>query len=213
MIELNSVVVVLLLEALAGLFLLVFGYLLFSRKKVSGEEKAADELISKLEDTENFKTKKLGELISQSCNLEEEELAGVLFEISQTERELYKKIIQMLLTRDTDLLQGLDQYIDQLSAPYCKLLNNSSNDSGDTEKLELAENKIHQLMEENDRVAKQLKIAVSTMDEISAEYTRVFSGTQTELELENSSKKMFKIFHDAGQNIKYPAKDQEAKEL
>jgi len=57
------------------------------------------------------------------------------------------------------------------------------------------------LTEDNNRLAEQLTVAMSTMDEISDEYTRVFSGTQTELELENSSKKMFSIFQKAGQKI------------
>jgi hypothetical protein len=38
---------------------------------------------------------------------------------------------------------------------------------------------------------------MQTIDDITGEYTRVFSGNQSALELENSSKKMLQIFHDA----------------
>ncbi len=213
MIELNSIFVVLLVEALGGLTLLVFGFLLFSKKKSAGGVAAADELITKLEDTENSKVKKLGELITENCSIGQDEMEAVLGEITQSERELYKKIIQMFLNRDTEILQGIDQYIDKLSDPYCKLLSYSTADTADNEKLKVAENKIHRLVEESKRVAEQLSLAMNTMDEISAEYTRVFSGTQTELELENSRKTMFKIFHNAGRKIKDTFKDQEAKEI
>lgn len=213
MIELNSIFVVLLVEALGGLTLLVFGFLLFSKKKSAGGVAAADELITKLEDTENSKVKKLGELITENCSIGQDEMEAVLGEITQSERELYKKIIQMFLNRDTEILQGIDQYIDKLSDPYCKLLSYSTADTADNEKLKVAENKIHRLVEESKRVAEQLNLAMNTMDEISAEYTRVFSGTQTELELENSRKTMFKIFHNAGRKIKDTFKDQEAKEI
>nr|WP_305909126.1 hypothetical protein [Methylomarinum sp. Ch1-1]MDP4522014.1 hypothetical protein [Methylomarinum sp. Ch1-1] len=48
---------------------------------------------------------------------------------------------------------------------------------------------------------------MKTMDEISAEYTRVFSGKQSELELENSSKKMLRIFQEAENTIRSSVKE------
>ncbi len=205
MIELDSIIVILLAQASAVLALWLAGSLFFSRKKSMGEEAAAHELIDKLEDTEKIKIKKLGFMISENCAIGEDELKGVLDEIIHGERILYQNIIQMFLNKDITLLGEIDQYIDNISEPYCKILRHSSGRTEDTETLEAAENRIQQLMQNNKKLSEQLNMSLSTMDEISAEYTRVFSGTQTELELDNSRKKMLKVFHYAQQQVKNSA--------
>ena len=213
MIELNSVFVVLMAEALAGLVLLVLVFLLFSRKKNSGEQTAANKLIDKLEDTENVKAKELGNMIAENCNIAPDVVKGLLDEISASERVLYQQMIQMFLKKDIKLLKDMDQYIDNISDPYCKIIRHSLANVDESGALEAAEEKIERLMQQTERLGEQLTVAMNTMDEISAEYTRVFSGTQTELELENSSKNMFTIFHDAEQQIRDLFKDKEAEEL
>jgi hypothetical protein len=210
MIDLNSIVVILMAEALAALFLIILVFFLLSRKKSSGEQVAAHQLIDKLEGTKNFKTKKLGKMISDHCAIEQDELKELLREISHSERILYQNIIQVFLNKDTSLLKKIDQQIDGLSEPYCKILTRYSGNTAGVEKREVVENKISEQTQENMRLSEQLSAAMSTMDEISSEYTRVFSGTQTELELENSSKKMFTIFHEAEQRIRDSYKDTEA---
>ncbi len=213
MIELNSVFVVLMTEAFAGLILLTVGFLLFSRKKDLGEQTAAHKLIDKLEDNEYTKTKKLEDMITENCNIAPDEVKELLNEISSSERILYQQIIQMFLNRDVEMLNDMDQYIDGISEPYCKIIRYSSGNTEESNALEVAEDKIESLMQQAERLGEQLTVSMKTMDEISAEYTRVFSGTQTELELENSSKKMFSIFQDAEQRIKDSFKDKQAEEL
>jgi len=202
MIEFNSITMVLLVEAFAVLALWLIAFLIFSRKKSVNEETAAHELIDKLEDTEKIKIKKLGSMITESCHISENELNTILDEIIQGEKVLYQNIIQMFLNKDTTLLREIDQYIDNISEPYCKILRHSSESSTNSEELEAAENRIQQLMQNNKKLSEQLNMSLSTMDDISAEYTRVFSGTQTELELENSSKTMLNIFRSAQQQVK-----------
>ena len=213
MIELNSVFVVVMVEAFAGLILLLLGFLLFSSKTNSSEHTAANKLIDKLEDTENIKAKQLEEMIAENCNIEPDEIKGLLDEISSSERILYQQMIRMFLNRDVELLNDMDNYIDNISEPYCKIIRCSSNNVKESDVLNVSEDKIERLMKESERLGEQLTVAMNTMDDISSEYTRVFSGTQTELELENSSKKMFAIFHDAEQQIKNLFKDKDAGEL
>ena len=213
MIELNSVFVVLMAEALSGLILLLLGFLLFTRKQTLGEQTAANKLIDKLENTEDIKTKQLEDMIAENCNIEPDVVKGSLNEISSSERVLYQQMIKMFLNRDVELLNEMDQYIDNISEPYCKIIRHSSGNVEESGELEVAEDKIEKLMQEAARLGKQLTISLNTMDDVSAEYTRVFSGTQTELELENSSKKMIAIFHDAEQQIKDLFKDNEAEGL
>jgi len=213
MIELNSVFVVLMVEGFAGLILLVLGLLLFSRNKNSGEQVAANTLIDKLEDTASIKTRQLEDMIAENCNIEPDVIKGLLNEISSSERILYQQMIQMFLNRDVDLLNDMDQYIDNISEPYCKIIRHSSGNDEGSDILKVAEDKIVGLVKKNERLSRQLTVAMNTMDEISSEYTRVFSGSQTELELENSSKKMLAIFHDSERQIRTLFKDKQAEEL
>ncbi len=209
MIELNSIVVILMAEALGALFLIVLIFFLLSKKKSSTEQVAAHELIDKLEDTGNFKSKKLGEMLSEECKIDSSEINEFLKDIGHSERVLYQKIIQIFLNKDANLLKGIDKQIDDLSEPYCKLLTNYSGDAKGSEKLEEMQNNVAQHTLENQRLSDQLTTAMNTMDEISREYTKVFSGTQTELELENSSKKMFAVFREAEQRIRNSSKEVE----
>jgi len=213
MIELNSVFVVLMAEALAGLIFLLLGFFLFSKKQVLGEQTAANKLIDKLENTEDIKTKQIEDMITENCNIEPDVVKKLLNEISSSERVLYQQMIKMFLNRDVELLNEMDQYIDNISEPYCKIIRHSSSNVAESGAPEVVEDKIEKLMQEIARLGKQLTISLNTMDDISSEYTRVFSGTQTELELENSSKKMISIFHDAEQQIKDSFKDKEAEKL
>jgi len=152
-------------------------------------------------------------MITENCNIAPDVVKGLLNEISSSERILYQQIIQIFLNRDVELLNDMDQYIDNISEPYCKIIRHSSGNAEESDTLNAAEDKIERLMQQTERLGEQLTVSMNTMDEISAEYSRVFSGTQTELELENSSKKMFAIFHDAEQQIRDLFKDKEAKEL
>jgi len=199
MIELSPVSMVFILEVSIVLFLLLILLFFVSKNKSKEEEATSSKVIDKLQDTEKLKAKKLSELITQHCDLEPEDLDNLLVELKSNERNLYKQIIRIFLKRDIDLLGKIDKHIDKFAEPYCKILSHVSGGSGEKEK-ELEE-KLNKVVEDNRRLADQLTIAMSTMDEISDEYTRVFSGTQTELELENSSKKMFSIFQKAGLRI------------
>ena len=213
MIELNSVFVVLMVEGFAGLILLVLGFFLFSRTKNLGEQATASKLIDKLEDTENIKAKQLESMIAENCTIEPDVVKGLLNEISSSERILYRQMIQMFLNRDVELLNDMGQYIDNISEPYCKIIRHSSGNGEGSGTLKVTEEKIEELMSKNERLSRQLTVAMNTMDEISSEYTRVFSGTQTELELENSSKKMLAIFHDSERQLRALFKDKQAEGL
>jgi len=213
MIELNPVFVVLMVEGFAGLILLVLSLLFFSRNKNLGEQVVANKLVDKLEDTEKIKAKQLESMIAENCDMAPDVIKGLLNEINSSERILYQQMIQMFLNRDVKLLNDMDQYIDNLSEPYCKIIRHSSGNGEGPGTLKVTEEKIEELMSKNERLSRQLTVAMNTMDEISSEYTRVFSGTQTELELENSSKKMLAIFQDSERQLRALFKDKQAEGL
>lgn len=187
MIELSSLSVVFLIEATLALFVLILVLFLIQKSKSKGEYAASVKVINKLQSAEKTKEKKLTDLFSAHCELGSEAVNDLLGEVKAGERALLQKIIRIYLNKDAKVLSQIDKQVDKLSEPYCKALAHSS--GGNAEKDKQFEDKLEKLALENKRLSEQLTIAMNTMDEISAEYTRVFSGTQTELELENSSKK------------------------
>lgn len=202
MIEVNSLFVVLMLEAVVGLCVLLMVFLLFFRNKRSIGQQAAHELIDKLDEEAYNKVSDLDDMISENCSIPPQVQSEILTEINYKERVLYQKIIQMFLNRDEELLKEMEQHINDLTEPYCKIIRLSSEKTEETEKMQVAEAEIQKLTQESEQFEEELTVAINTMNEISAEYTRVFSGSQTEMMLENSSKKMFEIFHEAEQKIK-----------
>lgn len=210
MIELSPISFILLIEVLVAMVLLVFSFLLFSRNKNSSEQVAVHKFIDKLENTKNFKTNELKQIMSQQSSIDTDKLEQLLGEINQNDHVLYQQVIQLFISRDVKLLQKINQTIEQLSEPYCNLLSYSSNDDDqDKEKLQVAESKIHKLILDTGLLDQQLTEAINTMDEISAEYTRVFTGTQTEEELEKSSRKMLMTYKESEQRIRASFKDVE----
>jgi len=211
MIELDSVLIILMIEALAALLLLAAVFFVFYHKRRSKERTDVHQLIDKLEDADGIRTKGLEERIHANCQVDNEKLKLILKEINTCEHELYQKIVQIFLKRDGALLKEIDHSINRLSTPYCNILRESvaAGDSGNNSELEEAKAQISRLKREGARLAKQLQMSMQTIDEISSEYTRVFSGTQSEMELENSSKKMLCIFADAEKTVRSSFKELE----
>lgn len=213
MIELDSIIVILMIEGLFALLLVIVALYLFSSHKSKGDQLASNKVIARLKDTGNLKAKKLTTLVATNVDIEPAELNEILAEMKSSERQLYKQIIQLYLKRDVDALANIDQQIDRFSEPYFKVLAHSVGGAVDTETIEEYEKKNYLLMEQNDRLGEQLSLAMATIDEISSEYSKVFSGTQTELELKNSSKKMLGLFQQASQKMATTANNTEGELL
>ena len=214
MIELDSVVVVLMIEALVALLSLAFGYFLYTRTTKNNEHKAADKFVVKLKKNESERGKKIEDIILKNCDIEPDSLKKLLQEIITSERSLYQQIIQMFLNRDINLLVEMDEYVHNLSKPYCKALKDKSSHGTNHVALEnevqIAHEKIDKLNDERSRLSDQLQMAMTTMDEISTEYTRMFNGTKNKSELEKSSTKMLQIYRVATDRAIEPHSDQQA---
>lgn len=201
MVELDSIIVVLLLEAVIAFFLVLITVYLFARGKSKGDQLVSNKVIAKLKKTGSKKSEKLSALINAHVDIDSVELNEILAEMESSERQLYKQIIKMYLKRDVNALLSIDKRIDDFSEPYFKIMGYSVAKTGDTDKQQMDEKKVQLLTEQNEQISEQLTIAMTTIDEISAEYSKVFAGTQTELELANSSKKMMDLFKQASQKI------------
>jgi hypothetical protein len=183
-----------------GLLLLV---VLFARSRSKHEKEIAaiESFIGQFEKNETIKCGLLETILLDKCGLSPELASDVLQNVLESERALLQRIVQMLLSRDPKCLAEIEQLIVKLSEPYCNLL--VETELGFTENHDIRKNpKVVGLEKVNKQLVRQLETAMQTIDEISSEYTRVFSGHQTLLELDNSSKKMQQIFKDIEQSIK-----------
>lgn len=197
MMALDSALVILMAEALATIVLLVGVMLFILRKKRNKEINAINSFINQMDEQSELKNQPLDHLLSKTCGLSGKQVQETLEHVSNCERAVMQKVIELFLKRDMVLLNEIDRAIGDLSEPYCHLLTKmAATDQGslpvNTQSLERI----------NQQLVRQLDTAMQTIDEITAEYTRVFSGNQTELELENSSKKMLQIFQDSIRTIK-----------
>ncbi len=219
MIELNSLVVILTLEALIGLLGLVI-WLLYSARKISNKNfTAAEQLIENLDQSEAARIQKLSTLITQNSALAEHELKALLQDIALHEKALYRTVVQAILGQDPLALYELDEYIFALAKPYCKLLqiessapqsevaqhdglDNAGTLNNQAMELQFAQKEIVRLADENTELITQLQAALKAADEISEEYSRVFNGKQEEDELRASAQRMLAIFSEALDNAK-----------
>lgn len=203
MMTLDTALVIIMAEALAVLILLLAGQIFMSRQKRKKEMQAIDSFIDKFNDQASFKNQPLHQLLSETCGLNDDTVEQTLKDVSESERALMQIVIKLFLQREMSLLHQIEKRIDNLSLPYFDLLTNLHSATASQPAVDPKQG----LERINQQLVQQLDTAMQTIDEITAEYTRVFSGNQTALELENSRKKMLKIFQDTEHSILHPSQD------
>ncbi len=194
----DTTLMMLMMEVSVLLVVVAISVFFIFRRKQNQEINALHVFIDQMEEQATFKNKPLDQLLTEVCGLDRHTVDATLSQINGSERALLQNIIQLLLQRELGLLNEIDKNLGSLSEPYCQLLGqmakamsaspNTRMDSG----MKII----------NEQLVRQLDSALNTIDEITAEYTRVFSGNQTALELENSSKKMLQIYRQAESTIK-----------
>ncbi|MGR8930206.1 MAG: hypothetical protein ACU836_06145 [Gammaproteobacteria bacterium] len=196
MIALDSALVIVMAELLLAMVILAGILFFISKKKRDKEISEINQFITQLEEQALIRNEPLDKLLRETCGLDTTTVKKTLENINSTERELMQKVIQLFLQRDTLLLNEIDHCVGSLSESYCQLMSRV----GQAPTGVADDN--HSLERINQQLIRQLDTAMQTIDEISAEYTRVFSGSQSGLELENSSKRMLQIYHDSIQHLR-----------
>lgn len=202
MMGLDSALVILMAEALLGLVILVLVLWFMSRRKRGNELASIDAFISQMQEATVLKNQPLDQLLSQQCGFNREQVESVLQQVSDSERALFQRIIQMFLLRETAILAEIDQRIGELSDPYCQIIIEMAADRHEQRSGAGAGGAAAEFEHANQLLSRQLKTAMQTIDDVTAEYARVFSGQQTALELENGRKKMLETFLRAEEEIK-----------
>lgn len=202
----DSAWLIVLAEALLVLLSLALtvAALWYRRRKL--ERSALQDFIDRLDEATPLGNKALSEWLGR-CGLSQGQIEGLLSEVNHSERALYQSIVALLFSRDMTVLQELEQSITQLPEPYLRALETLSQTHNVTSFTPVADHTetLTGLESVNEQLRHQLDTAIQTIDTMSAEYTRVFSGQQTELELENSCKRLLQIFREAEQQLSHSA--------
>lgn len=207
MMGLESAWVVLLAEAWLVTLLCIVGWLVSRRRRHAREHEAIQRFIDELENSAMLGNKPLKDWLNAECGLERNKISDFLSEVNEAERALYQRIIELILTREMNLLQDIDQSIAHLADPYFRLLENlhaqqqQASPSLPASTANRQNESIDVLLFANQQLRQQLATALQTIDEMTEEYARVFTGQQTALDLQNSSKNMLNIFQQAQQNV------------
>jgi uncharacterized protein YggT (Ycf19 family) len=211
MMAFDAATFILMAEALGVMSLLMLCLFIFNRYRRNKELKGIAQFISKLDDEEVLRNRHLENLLVENCGIDKQKALDTMIEITEAERALFQRIVQLFLKRDPKVLNEIDDLIAKLYDPYCQLLsdihvNGGGTNSGRPVAAAVSNDGQARI---NQQLVKQLENAMITIDEITAEYSRVFSGNQSELELENSIKKMQKVFLEAENRIKTALADLE----
>jgi hypothetical protein len=205
MIELNEVFAVFVGEALIALLLIFITMLLISMKRKNRDRTAATGLIEKVSKQSELREKEMIDLLGEDSGVDEESLKEIMNEMRVQERGLYQHVIQLYLKRDAKMLSKIDSRVQALVEPYKRLLSEKSGgaevDPTLLEEIEKIKLEQERLRNDNERLATQLGVAMETMDEVSTEYSMMFSGSKAADELSASKERMFKIFQKGGEKF------------
>ncbi|MEW5008772.1 MAG: hypothetical protein AB1Y36_05765 [Cycloclasticus sp.] len=127
-------------------------------------------------------------------------LEEFLRDIEQKEAKLYRQIMSMFLQKDVSLVKACDKSIAEVSAAYWEGLRKSiQHRPGTVDNAESlkAEANLKEALLEQERLNGELTEALTTLDEVSNEYSHLFSSNKDQEELAASKERMLACFQQA----------------
>lgn len=205
MIHVDSLVIVFMIEVIAVLLSLVGVVWFLSIKIKSKARSAALTLIEKINKNEQIRTRELNDLLTKDNIIDPETVQNILTEINRNEKALYQQIIEIFINRDNKLLSEIDHRVRELSDPYCKFLIDRSDtddvDSTPGPEIESANAEIARLKSQGEKLSEHLRMALETVDNVSSEFTKLYSGTGAEDELNQARLRMLYIYTEAENKV------------
>lgn len=220
MMQIDTALVTIVIEALIALSLIVIATFLFSLKRKRRDREAAGSLINKVTKGSSLREKELQDLFGYDSDGDDELFGSVVKEIQEIEKRLYQHVVQLFLQRDVQMFSKIDQQLQSLSAPYSRLVEEKQVEGevnpGNVEEIEQLKAEQARLQEDNDRLTEQLGVAMDTMNEVSTEYSNMFGGSKAVEELNASKEKMLKTYRQAteqfSQTIERPEENEISKD-
>ena len=202
----NSDMLTWLLAAEILILALVFvGFFYFmSEKGKTKEREAVSVLLKKLKKKKNNRKDDNIEMAELPA-FDEESLELLLDEIHKKETNLYQHVVKIFLQKEAAHLKSLDKHVNSLSEPYWDAIKNlATNEVGAIEKDGESSAKLQAALNiavaEKERLSEQLSSALETLDDVSTEYTRMFSSSRDVDDLMESKEIMLELYGHALNN-------------
>ena len=203
--QLDSLTVVLGAELLVALAL-ALGLILwhgFSRNR--HEKTQAGNLVARINAGHTEHINQLGgQLLAGVSDFPDAKRDQSMNALAVKENELYKHVIRAFLNHDIGRLTELDRYVHGLSEPYCQLIadliehlprQGGGEPSAEAqERVGVAEAIAREAQAQAEQINQQLTLALSTLDEVSSEYTKMFNTPKSVEELNESRLRMLQAF-------------------
>ncbi len=211
MIELDPLTWFLLLEGLVVLFIAVVTGIWFTTRRDIWEQQAVKKVIDRLKKASGDHARELAEILMAFQNLPDSKRQELSATIQILENTLYHQIMKLFLQRDTTLLGQIDQRVRELTKPYHELLQAlpPGEDAELVENLTKAEEEIKRRKMETEQLAKQLQVAMTTVENLSREYTRMFAPDRTQEEMEASRQKILDTLKQSERHLAQSARAEE----
>lgn len=197
-ITIDPLVLAFVVEALALALAVLAAVLWLWHRHRHREHDAARHLVDRLRKTIPGQGEELNAVLGEIAALADDERRAEFIEaVLSREKALYRHVLRLFLEQDGRLLSRLEQPVRALTEPYRELLrdlpgigNEAEPDPRTDEELRLAREQIRRLESENEELARQLQIAMETIESLSSEYTRMFAPDRTSAELEQSRRRI-----------------------
>jgi len=185
---------------LLALVFIGFFYVMGGKGKTK-EREAVTVLLKKLKKKKNNRKDDNIE-ITELPAFDEESLELLLDEIHKKETNLYQHVVKIFLQKEAAHLKSLDKHVNSLSEPYWDVIKElakneiGANDKSDQSSAEL-QAALSIAVAEKERLSEQLSSALATLDDVSTEYTRMFSSSRDIDDLMESKDIMLELYGHA----------------
>ncbi len=201
-----------LIEALILTLAVLAAVFWFWHKQQHRDRKAALHLIDRLKGAVSGQSGELAAVLGDIATLPEDRRDEFIDAVLAQEKTLYRQILKLFLERDGRLLPQVEKQVRALTELYRELLRQLPGDEAgvgtpaqDDEELRLAREKINHLQNEVDELARQLQVAMDTIESLSSEYTRMFAPDRTSEELETSRKRILATLQSSQRRLQNQA--------
>lgn len=164
------------------------------------EHKAVSALIKKLNNkwlSRQDEVLEFGELPA----IDDDALTILLDDIHKKEASLYQHIVKIFLQKEAAHLKSLDKHVSALSEPYWGVIKGLASQDGTglggNEPDVEVKAALTIALDEKARLSAQLASALETLDDVSAEYTRMFSSSRDIDDLLESKEIMLSFYRQA----------------
>lgn len=211
MIEIHALTALFGLEAIIALLASVIALVYHARRRKKREKQQAEAWVRKFQSREGQRLESLaGGLAEAGEGMDGALRQNTLAAVNQNERALYHAILDAFLHQDLSKLAELEFQVQSLSAPWQALVRQAASQpalamaemqaqtAALAAELEQAQ-ALAQARQAREAVQQQLGQAISALDQVSAEYAKMFGERKTAEELQASRARMLLAFRAAEQ--------------